>query len=793
MRTREEMTRPETPSPTTGSEPAGPVLDFAAIREKLASESGPRYWRGLEELAETEEFQSFLDREFPKHASEWDDSLEQGFSRRRFLELGMASLALGGLAACTRQPQEKIIPYVKQPEELLPGVPLYFASTALHGGYGIGILVESHLGRPTKLEGNPEHPGSLGTTSLFTQSALLDLYDPERTQTVRKLETNKTWLQLTEEITAKLPAWKGLLGEGVRILTETVTSPALADQIGTFLEKHPKAKWIQWEPAGRSAVREASQLAFGQYVETTYDFTKANVVVGLDADFMIDGPGAVRYQHDFATRRRARKDAAEMSRYYAIESTPTSSGTVADHRLPLTPRRVFLFAQALAAALGVPGIEKPEIDMVLSQHVVAASLDLKAAGAAGLVVAGEHTPAALQVLVHAINAALGNAGTAVIHREPAEARPIDQLAALKELVGEMNEGKVETLLIADANPVFTAPPDLGFTEALKKVGLRIHIGRETDETAEYCQWQLPSAHFLETWGDARAFDGTASLVQPVIEPLYGGKSLLEVMDLFLEKTRNGHDIVKAYWLKKLGAPGFEAAWRKALHDGVLAGSASATVTPALKAEAVTAAAGTLNAMPTGAFSVVFRPDPTIGDGRFANNGWLQELPKPHTRLVWDNAALVGFSTAEKLGVRNHDVVEIKVGSRSVKAPVWVLQGQAADTITLHFGYGRRKTGKVGSGTGFDAYAIRTSDALSVAAAEVTKTGATYKLVSSQTHFRMEGRDLVRSTKLADFAEEHGGHGHGFVPKPDDTLFLPLYDYSKQVTDHAWGMSVDLTT
>lgn len=777
-------------------------LDIGEVRERLSGASGAAYWRSLEEVAADPHFAELLHREFPRQASEWPGDAAVGeTSRRSFLQLAGASLALGGLTACTRQPLEKIVPYVQQPEEFVPGKPLYYATAFAAGGYGTGLLVETHGGRPTKVEGNPEHPSSLGATDLFAQASILGLYDPDRSQTVTHLGQVSTWDRFAVDINRQLQAQKALGGAGLRLLTTTHTSPALAAQIAAIRAAYPAATWHQWEPTGRHNARAGAAAAFGSAssVETHYDFAKADVILTLDADPLISGPGAVRYARDFATRRRVFEGGQVMNRLYAVESTPSGTGTQADHRLAMPPGELARFALAVAAAVGVneaAGAAALEGRAKTLADAVAA--DLLAHRGSSLVVAGDQAPAALHTLAHAINAALGNFGTTVISTAPIELEPVDQVASLRALVEAMRAGQVEVLFVLGGNPIYDAPADFEFAAACEQVATRVHLGLHHDETAEHCHWHIPQAHYLEAWGDVRGHDGTVTLQQPMILPLYGGKSLLEVLALIAGAPASGEELLKAAWLEPLGG---EKAWRKVLHDGMVAASAlpstAATVDPA----GVAGAVASLAATPTGLL-VTWRPDPTIGDGSWANNGWLQELPKPLSKLTWDNAALIAPRLAEKLAVDSEDLLELTVGSRKVVLPVWVLPGQADDTITVHLGFGRRRGGRVANGVGVDAYVARTSDALDQAVTTAVKVEGNYPLASTQHHHmletnNLEGREaerrkLIHTATVGAFqaGEVHlREHREKHSEVAQKAQMFPDWEYPASL--HAWGMSIDL--
>ena len=781
--------------PEADTAPPGELSDHDAAHEALSASQGPRFWKSFEELALGDSFAAFLAQKFPRQAAEYETT---GLSRRRFFELSAATMALGGLASCTRQPHERVVPYVKQPEEVVPGKPLFFATAFPLGGYARGVLAESHLGRPTKLEGNPQHPASLGATDAVTQAAILDLYDPDRSQVITKLGSIHTWKELEGELGAVLRSQKSLQGAGLRILSETVTSPTLGRQMRDFLAAYPKAKWHQWEPAGRDGARGGAMLAFRKYVETRYDFTKADVVLSLDADFLVDGPGAVRHAKDWSSRRHPRAGKTGLSRLYVVETALTHAGAVADHRLPMSPAKLSAVALAIAAECGVPGIAKPALDPKLQKFASAVARDLQQNMGRSIVVAGEYAPKELHALAHAANAALRNVGTTVIYTEPVEANPTDQMASLVDLVNDLRRGQVDTLVILGANPVFTAPSDLDFRSAIQKASLRIHLGAYADETAEYCHWHVPEAHFLEAWGDVRAFDGTVSIVQPLIEPLYlESKSAVQLMSAILERpTQSSHDIVKGYWQNERPGATFETFWRRTLHDGVMADSTLAAVSPALDPGGVQKAAGVLAEDKGGAeLTLVLRPDPHIHDGRFANNGWLQECPKPFSKLTWDNAVLVSLSRARALGFSDEHVLDggavmtVSCNGRNVEAPVWALPGLPDDIAVVHFGYGRRRAGSVGNGAGFDAYPLRSAAKPWGGPATLARTPRRLPLFSTQSTYHMEGRALVRAGTLAQFKKDpEFAEKMGETPKKEDRLY-PGFEYK----EYAWGMTVDLSS
>jgi MoCo/4Fe-4S cofactor protein with predicted Tat translocation signal len=792
------------------------------LRARLAGTRGREYWRSLDAVAETPEFQEFLHREFPENASEWLDP----FGRRGFLKLMGASLALAGISACTRQPDEVIVPYVRQPEEIVPGKPLFYATAMPLSGAGLGLLVESHEGRPTKIEGNPDHPSSRGATDLFAQAAILDLYNPDRSQTLTNTGEIAPFGAFVGAVRTVLTAQQGKQGAGIRILSETIASPTLAAQIREFLARFPRAKWRQWEPAGRHGARAGSRIAFGEYVDCQYAIEKADVVLSLDADFLCSGPGGVKHARAFASRRRIDGDASRINRLYVVESTPSNTGTKADHRLPLRASEIEGMARAIAARVGAAGPKPGAPTAEIETWTAAVAKDLQAHRGRSLVIAGDGQPASVHALAHAMNQALGNAGTTVTYTPTAEAQPEDQIAGLRELVGEMNAGMVDFLLVLAGNPVYTAPADLRLAEAIQKVALRAHLGMYEDETAALCHWHIPEAHFLESWSDVRAEDGTATIIQPLIAPLYQGKSAHR-------PERSGYDIVREYWAKESGlsttaptppsasaptrppasaptgpstfaptsagpsaptgpaqfaaAPAppvtpFDREWRRWLHDGMIPNTA---FTPKAVSAGQGAAAPATEDRALD-LEIVFRPDPTVYDGRFANNGWLQETPKSLTKLTWDNPALIAPATAERLDLVSGDFVTLKQGGRTLRIPVWIAPGHAPDCLTLHLGYGRTRGGQTAIGTGFDVNVLRTSESpFILQGVELTKTGDVYELACTQDHWSLEGRNLVRVATRAQF-EKDPRFADRMEHIPNRLSIYPDYQYA----NHAWGMTID---
>jgi molybdopterin-containing oxidoreductase family iron-sulfur binding subunit len=767
-------------------------LDLESVRARLDEASkthaGPEYWRSLEELAGSPAFQEALHREFPKGASEWVDSV----SRRGFLKVMGASMALAGMTGCVRLPLEPIVPYVRQPEDVIPGRPQFYATAMTLGGYASPLLVESHLGRPTKIEGNDKHPASLGGTDIFAQAHVLGLYDPDRSQSVVSMGDQRSWQSFLTALHGPLSAQKALQGAGIRILMPTISSPTLADQLRNFLKIYPQAKWHVYEPVNRDNVLEGAKLAFGQPVETRYDFEKADVIVSLDADFLYAGfPGNVRYIRDFAKRRNPD---GNMNRLYVIESTPTTTGAKADHRLPLRANEVLRFGQEVAkyGQGRLAGEKRPE----WGDFADLAARDLKEHVGSSIVIAGDHQPREVHVLAHVFNQSFANVGKTVFYSDPVDANPVNQTESIKDLAADIHAGKVDLLLILGGNPAYDAPAELDFGNILKsgKIPLRVHLGLYQNETAELCQWHINQAHELEAWEDGRAYDGTVSIIQPLIAPLYNGKSVNEFVALLSGQTdASSYDLVRAYWQKQHTGSDFEAFWRKSLHDGWVDGTTSSETKAAFKVQSYG------DAIRAGSYAegieLNIRRDPTIYDGQFSNNGWLQELPKPMTKLTWDNAVLIGPKMAERLQIKVEDVVELELNGKKVTGPVWIQAGHPDNSVTVTLGYGRKRAGRVGTAVGFDAYALRTTAAPWIATGlQIRKTGETYKLASTQGYQSMDTPDgghrpLVRETTLEEYRKEPA-FAKEEEPAPGLTLYKP-YPYKEE--DYAWGMAIDLNS
>ena len=864
--------------------------NFALLRNRILAQNGKEYWRSVEEFVDAPEFEEFVKREYPDHAETWDDSL----SRRNFIKVMGASLALAGLSGCVIQPPEKIVPYVTAPTDSLPGRPLFYATAYTLGGVAMGLLAKSYEGRPVKIEGHPDHPGSLVATDVRAQASLLDMYDPDRSQRVLFRGVSSTWQQFQTQLRSALDTNRADGGAGVRFLTETITSPTIINQFKQLQTELPGAKWIQYEPINADNAMAGAKMAFGSPAQAIYHFDKAERILSLDAD--IFSGFNVGYIKDYAAGKTWTPDKKDINRLYVVETTASLTGAKADHRLAIKPSQLAEVAKAIAQRIGVAGANSTY--NATAQWIDAMARDLVASKGRSVIVAGNTAPPIVHALANAMNSALGNIGQTVEFVEPfSPGADRTQLDQLKELVGDIDAGRVKLLVILGGNPAYNTPSDLRISldRINDKVPLRVYVGSHENETSEICHWHIPEKHYLETWSDSRAFDGTVSLTQPLIAPLYDSHSISEVVQLFYKENydKADLDIVKGFWqtqnipaaktaaaattgaAKNTAANGadnavpaspqsgtaansgssnsnsaaptslnptsattaatrgsmantgsttpattgataaaaFEDRWRKFVHDGMIPNTFA---TP----KAVSASSGFLSQpqqpAPTGNFEINILPDPNIYDGRFANNGWMQELPKPLNKVVWDNVGLISPKTAVRLGINSgndpnefvggeqgvtfvntkgsnqfSDLVTLSYqGQNIVKGvPMWITPGQPDDVITIFMGYGRSRAGRVGNDVGYNVFDVRRSDVPDWAPGNIVKTGETKTVTSTQIHFNMEGRDLLRSWDLEAYNEN---------PKmgaQENEYDLSMYPYEQHEAvyekNHRWGMTVDL--
>ena len=808
-------------------------MTLADVRAKLDGQTGRRYWKNLDELAETESFQELMREEFPRQASagEWTDPV----SRRGFLKVMGASFAMAGLAGCTKQPDEPIFPYVKQPEDLVLGKPMYFATAHPFPTGAVPVLVKSDAFRPIKLEGNPEHPVAKGKSDSFTQASLLDLYDPDRSKSVYYRGEKSSFGDFQQAFAAAAKKTSG--GQGIYFLSETITSPTLAAQWKQVAAKYPQAKMVQYEPVNNDAARAASKAALGDYYDTMYKLEEADVIVSLDADFLggIGFPGFLPMAAAYAERHRF-EAGKTMNRLYVVETMPTVTGFKAEHRLALKPSEIDAFAAALA------GGSADGLSAGAQKFLAAVKDDIKKSGGKYAVVVGPQSSAAAHAAALTVNA--DAVGKAVFYTETVNPVPSEQTAELKSLVADMNAGKVEWLVMLGVNPMYNAPADLEFASAFNRVPVTAHLGMLQDETGIVSTWHINKNHYLESWSDARAYDGTISVIQPMIDPLYGGKSAHDVLQVLLDPSQNSYDVVVAN-AKTYMKGDFATAWRKALHDGWVDGTAFTPKTLTAKAAANADSSAALRNDKAGQIEISFKADPSLYDGRYANNGWLQELPKQVTNMSWDNAALMNMDLMGRLGIEENEAIELSLNGRTVITPVLMSPGHPNDVVTVHLGFGRNaEGGRVAAGVGFDAYALRTADApLSATGLQITRGKGSYDLCVTKVHniehrgkFAQTGlehpefdttgtyslagheameRSIIRYATLEEalanpkYASEGtpsgsttvnkvGYNPQGDPPEHNDSFYPDAWRYdhtdaSTHIAQNKWGMSIDLNS
>ena len=758
--------------------------------------NGKEYWRSLDQLANTPEFQNYLKNEFPENKEEISSSV----SRRKFLTLMGASLAFAGLAAC-RRPVEKIVPYVTAPENIVLGKPLFYATAMPHGLNAYGLLVESHEGRPTKIEGNVDHPSSLGKATARIQASILDLYDPDRSYAVRKNGREADWAGFVAYWEKLYNQYRDNQGQGLAVLSGSFSSPTLYALYSEFKKTFPEARWVAYDPVSSENLYNGLRMVFGAAVRPVYAYDKAKVILSLESDFLYEEEESITAMKGFSAGRRTRSEKDEMNRLYVVENMFTTTGGMADHRLRLQSRQIAPFAFALAKELQNQGValDLPEGVVDLSgqrfnqKWIAAVARDLIRNRGKSLLVAGSRQPEPVHALCAMINRALGNEGQTVRYMALRDA----VLPSTKEtaaLASAMANGEVETLVMLGGNPVYNAPVDANFADRLSKVKNTIHFSSHVDETSRLCQWHVPLAHYLESWGDVRAADGTVSVVQPLIQPLFGGVQEVQALHLLARgKDAKSYDVVRDIFKKKFGGGDFEKRWRRALNKGVVAGTESRPVKTSLKTRALVDYLRynplPVNAADANNLEIVFRPSPALHDGRHANNGWLQEMPDPVTKLTWDNPVLMSPATAEELGFENEDVVRLTYGGRTAELPVWIVPGHADYSLTLTLGYGRQAAGRVGDGVGFDVYKLRAANEPFMGlGGRLTPTFTTYPIANTQDHGSMEGRPLVLEADV----EEYRHHPEFASEAVEHLPNRSLWDEREYNTGNQWGMVIDLS-
>lgn len=762
-----------------------------------------KYWKSIEGKENPAEVAARVDAEFPLGVGE-----VPGVSRRSFLQVAGAGATLLGLEACIRRPDEKILPYSQAPEYLNPGSPMHFATVTNDRGEAVGLLVNSFEGRPTKIEGNPAHPSSLGATDVNTQASILDLYDPDRSNSPAKVEngqfTNATFADWDAELASLITKHAADAGAGLRILSEPTNSPSFVRLRAAVTAKFPQAKFYAWAPVNHTNVSEGMRLAFGAPMRPIYEYSRAKTILSLDADFLQTEPGSVVASRRFADSRRIAAPTDSMSRLYVVEATHSITGAAADHRLALPAAQIDGYLRALAKELSTnhgvdigaaaSSVANAEAPGVPRHWVAAVAKDLAEHRGASILVVGQNQPAHVHALAQLVNISLGNMGRTVAFAPAIDSDERSQLDDIRALAADLDANTVKTLFILGANPVHTAPADLGFGERLAKAEVRVHFSAFRDETSEKCTWQIPRAHELETWGDQKSTDGTLAVQQPLIAPLFGGRSDIELLaQLAGEANWRGYHVVRTT-LRANGPSGFafDTEWRRVLQSGIVSRGQLPSVPPtadAARIGAAVSAAATAPAASKDSLEVVFLPCAKLYDGRHANNAWLLELPEPMTRISWDNAALLSQKTATELGLRSGDIVKLSKGQQSIEIPAWVLPGNAHYSIGLTLGWGREKTGRYGRNFGFDVYPLRTSENLGFASGvRLEKTGRRHEFAQTQDHHDMAGRPIALEASLTEYqADPFFSMKRSPTPRT-----LPLWR-EVEYTGHKWGMSIDLNT
>jgi len=762
--------------------------------------AGRAYWLSVQHLADTEAIQQRIADEF----ADYDPEELRSMSRRRFLQLAAASMALAGLTmtGCRRYPEEKLAPFAARPDGYVPGTTQRYATMMELGGVATGLHATSFDGRPIKLDGNPLHPVTQGASDVQTQAAILDLYDPDRARHVvdRRGEQpqRRNWAAFADELKALLATHREADGKGLAVLSEATGSLTIRRLREQFVARFPEATWHTWEPIDRSNAYEGSRLAFGEVLRPVLQLDRAKLIVSFDADLLGAHPGKLMHARGWAAGRRS-ADEGEMNRMLIAEAGFSTTGSVADARMAARPAVIEQMLEAVQVLLASPDAAMPtglgDREAGFARKIVR---ELRGAGRDAVVAVGDRLSPQAHALGHAINMRLQNTGRTVRYIS----EPTAGDATLAELATAINAGNVDTLLVVGGNPAFDAPADVGFGDLLGKVKTTAHLSTHSNETSMRCTWLLPRAHFLETWSDGVAWDGAATLGQPLIQPLMNGKSAAEVLAMLLgEDDADGYALIRDTFRSRIAAVDFDKQFKQLIHDGIA---------PTLNDKAVTPrpTGGDLS-LPTpvgeGHFDVVFAADSEILDGRFANNGWLQELPNPMTKVTWDNPLLMAKADADAAKLTTGDMVTLTVGKQSMQLPVYVMPGQPRGVLTVTFGHGRESGGRIGSGIGFNTYPLRSSDVLHTARASIAKTGRRYTLAQTQDHFIMddvgawgvqkrvgkqgESGKIIKDVSLDEYnADPHvvhaGAHGHGLP------IFQPPSEFNEP---HAWGMAIDMNS
>jgi len=776
------------------------------------NQTGAAYWRSLDELERTPEFREAVRREFPD--DDWDRLPPA--TRRQFLRVMGASMALAGLTAC-RWPAEEIVPFAHRPDGRVPGVPETFATSMELGGAALGMLVTSYDGRPIKSEGNPLQPDSGGALSAVAQAEILQLYDPDRSRRLLLREGGQEYVKQWSDFENFAAERFSGDGAGVAVLASSSSSPTRARMRDRFLAAHPEARWFDYEPISRDNEREGTRLAFGSMLRVHPLLAAAGVIACFDADPLFDHPAALRMAREFADARNP--ESGSGARLWVGESGYSLTGARADHRLALAsssiPALVAAVAHRLVAdhglslppvAAGFAGLADHSVSEDQARFAKQLADDLVRNQGRSVILVGARQEPAVHALAALLNHALGATDSTITYTvDPEPDRP-SHLQSIADLVTSVRAKDIETLLILGGNPAYDAPADLGFAELLAELPATIHLSLYDDETSKRCSWHLPLSHTLESWGDGAAWDGTLTLRQPLIEPLYGGRTAIEVLGLLNgDGAAGGYELVRTTLRGSSNGLDFEHFWRQALHDGIVGESRRKTVTPSPDPLTLSAAVDGLRGLLEDGAPTSERPelvlvaDARVHDGRFANNGWLQELPDALTKITWDNALLVSPATAREIGVADGEVAEVEANDATLELPVYVLPGQARNSLMVALGYGRTAAGQVGNGVGVDTYTFRTTKAPSVVrGVRVRATGRRYDLATTQDHFAIDSLGFAeRNLRVGNLVREASLEGYRANPNVihEHDHHPPLISLWKdrEYEGEQWGMAIDLNS
>lgn len=734
-----------------------PRFNLDRARRKLSGKAGPRFWMGVDELVDQNAFRQMLVAEFPSAATLLDDP-----QRRQLLKLMGASLLLAGLGACSPSNSGEALPYVNQPETMLPGVPRYFATALTFAGYAQPVIATAYDGRPTKLDGNPDHPATLGRSDAFMQAAIFGLYNPGRAQQPLKDGAPSSWASFQNALIDLRRTWQDTRGAGLRFVIGPTTSPTVARQMAALLKEFPEARLHLCDPLNTQ--RDAAmRLAFGRSVEQHVAFEECDIIVSLDDDFLGPGPHQVRNAIGFAQRRGDAVPGKGRNRLHVAESIPGAAGAQAASRIAASPSRIRELARALNG-------EDAQLSAQEKAWAKRATDDLRAHAGRGAVLAGAHLELDVQAFAAQLNDRFGNAGKTVRYTDPIRT-VFDGAADLATLARDMAAGHVDSLVCIDCNPAYLASPALALFSLIPQVKNRIAFGMARDETAALCQWHLPLSHALESWSDARAVDGTVSLIQPLIHPLYATRTLPQGLDMLAGLVEPAPEVaVRTTWRERLAD---EGAWRQALRKGLIDNTAA----PFIGVSAGNVALTPASEAAAGQTDIVIQPDPTVWDGCFSTVSALQELAKPVTKTTWSNVVTVGPALAHRLGVNNGDKVAIESDGRRIEGAAWILPGQGAYTIGLTLGYGRTQDDDAYR-RGYNAASLLPASGALVTTGRIGRVSGSDTIATTQQHHRIDGFDLVREVTAAKPETEK--------PKAATSLYPDWNDDGV-----AWGMVIDL--